>query len=161
MCVIPLSSRTLPSIVAGHSCVLTADDSPVIIYFSDYTDRTSLYVWRLLSIFVTSSRHLEIMKSYPFIFQMFRCLYTKRAFSHNYKYTSVWMNILRQAELELAGTIRFDQKSVAGSHYFWGLVRNLEIQSKKGDNSEVPGGRKRNIVVLEVPSASLSLRGGS
>ena len=71
------------------------------------------------------------------------------------------MNILRQAELELAGTIRFDQKSVAGSHYFWGLVRNLEIQSKKGDNSEVPGGRKRNIVVLGGLSALLSLRGGS
>ena len=61
MRVIPLSSRTLPSIVAGHSCVLTADDGPVIIYFF-------FCEWRLLSIFITSSGNLEILKSEPFIF---------------------------------------------------------------------------------------------
>ena len=56
---------------------------------------------------------------------------------------------------------KISEWTVAGSHYFWGLVRNLEIQNKKGDNSEVPGGRKRNIVVLGGLSALLSLRGGS
>ena len=130
-----------------------------------------IFFWLQIGILYTigayclfSSHHqdnLEIMKSHPFIFQMFRCLYTQRTFSHNCKSTSVWMNISRQAELELAGRIRLDQKSEVGSHYFWGLIRNLEIQNKTGDNSEVPGGRTRNIVALGGPSALLSLRGGS
>ena len=130
-----------------------------------------IFFWQQIGILYTiaayclfSSQHqdnLEIMKSHPFIFQMFRCLYTKRTFSQNCKSTSVWMNISRQAELEQAGRIRLDQKSVVGSHYFWGLIRNPEIQNKIGDNSEVPGGRKRNIVALGGPSALLSLREGS